>query len=179
MTRHRLITRVWRRFGQSETGSATIEFVVLFPLVMSILLMGAESGWVMVQRVSLERAVDLSVRDIRLGRLAYGTTQEEFRSELCARANLLSHCDERLLIEMRRIDMQSWNFPQEPARCIDLSEPIAPPTIFTIAGSEALMLLRVCYLVRPIFPTTRLGLQLPLDGSGMFSLRTVSGFVTE
>lgn len=175
----RMIKRAWQRYVASDAGSATVEFAVMFPVVVSLMLMGAESGWVMIQRVSLERAVDLSVRDIRLGRLEYGTTHAEFRTEVCGRANLLADCNERLLIEMRRINMQTWNFPQEPARCIDLSEPITPPPVFTFAGNEALMLLRVCYLVRPIFPTTRLGLQLPLDNAGMYSLRTISGFMTE
>ncbi len=179
MMLRRMMRALWCRFVASNAGSATVEFAVMFPVVASLMLMGADSGWLMIQRVSLERAVDLSVRDIRLGRLEYGATQEEFRAQVCERANLLTNCNERLLLEMRRISMSSWNFPEEPTRCIDLSEPITPLTIFTIGGNEDLMLVRACYLVRPIFPTSRLGLQLPLDSSGMYSLRTVSGFVTE
>lgn len=179
MIGRRFMRALRARFIASDSGSATVEFTVLFPLLASIMLMGADSGWVMIQRVSLERALDLSVRDVRLGRLDADTTHAEFITQICDHANLLTHCNERLRLEMRRIDTQSWALPQEPVRCINLAEPISPPTIFSIPGNEAVMLLRACYLVRPIFPTTRWGLQLPLDEAGMFSLRSVSGFVTE
>lgn len=168
-----------RRFWRRAHGSATVEFVIMFPLVMSMLIMGAEAGWTAVQRISLERAMDLTVREVRLGNLPAHTTHDEFRARVCERSILLGNCNEQLLLEMRRIDTTHWAFPAQRNECIDLAENIIPITAFSVGSENSVMYLRACYLVRPIFPTTTLGLQLPLDASGMYALRTTTGFVNE
>lgn len=169
----------FQRFLRRGDGSATVEFVLMFPLVMAMLMMGAEAGWISVQRVALDRAVDLSVRDVRLGNLPNNTSHSDFRSHVCNRAMLLSNCEERLLVEMRRISNSDWQFPESQSECIDLAEDIAPVTAFSVGAGSSVMYLRACYLVRPLFPTSGMGLRLPLDSSDMFALRTTTGFVNE
>ena len=168
-----------RRFAHSTDGSSTVEFVIVVPIVLSLLIMGAEAGWTAVQRVALERAMDLAVRDVRLGQLPPNTTQNEFRKRVCDRSIMLNDCHERLLLEMRSIDTNTWAFPDQRNECIDLAQNITPVTAFTVGSGNSVMYLRACYLVRPIFPTTTLGLQLPLDAAGMFSIRATTGFVNE
>ena len=171
----------WRRarFWRRTDGSATVEFAILFPIMITLLIMGAEAGFVSLQRVALERAMDLAVRDVRLGVLSPGTTQPEFRARVCERSIMLAGCETRLLLEMRSIDTQTWTLPPRDTACIDLAKDITPATQFTVGAGESVMYLRGCYLVRPIFPTTTLGLQLPLDAAGMFSIRATTGFVNE
>ena len=173
--RRRSLTSFWRR----ADGSATAEFAILFPLMISFLMMGAEAGFVSLQRIALERAMDLAARDVRLGALPSGTTQQEFRERVCNRSIMLADCNNRLLLEMRSIDTQTWTLPPNDTACINLAENITPATPFTVGAGESVMYLRACYLVRPIFPTTRLGLQLPLDAAGMFAIRATTGFVNE
>lgn len=169
----------WRAFLRQSDGSATVEFAILFPVVISLLMMGAEAGYVSLQRVGLERALDISTRDIRLGRLPSGTSHDQFRNAICSRSIVLPDCEQRLLVEMRSIDTTTWNFPAETSSCIDLAEDITPVTPFSVGSGQSLMYLRACYLVNPIFPTTALGLQLPLDDAGMFAIRATTGFVNE
>lgn len=176
MTRLRTLIQ---KFARSASGSATVEFVVLFPLIISILMMGTEAGWTSVQRVSLDRAVDRTVRDLRVGNLAPGVSHNAVRTHLCERASLLVDCEQRLLLELRVINTGTWTFPSQQSDCINLASPLAPVTPFTIGLGESVMFLRACYLVRPMFPTTGYGLRLPLDGSGMYALRTVTGFIVE
>ncbi len=170
-----------RRFLRQRDGSATVEFVIMFPLVISMLMMGAEAGLTSVQRIALERAVDITVREVRLGNLGQNTSHDAFRTMVCdnERTRLLSNCEERLLVEMRRVNGNNWGFLSQQADCIDLADEVAPVTPFTVGEGNSVMILRACYLVRPLFPTTSLGLQLPLDGSGMYALRTSTGFVNE
>lgn len=179
MTRIVALARQMRRFWARSDGTATVEFAIMFPIVISFLIMGAEAGFTAVQRISLERGVDIAVRDIRLGSLPAGTTHDEFRSRICERVIALADCEERLLLELRVISTNTWALPIEQSTCIDLAEAIAPVTPFTVGAGENVMYLRACYLVSPIFPTTTFGLQLPLDSSGMFALRTSTGFVNE
>lgn len=173
------LRQAWRRFWHDREGSASVEIAIVLPLVLTLLIMGAEAGNTALQRISLERAVDIAVRDVRLGNLPQGTTHQQFRAHVCDRAMMLAACEERLLIEMRVIQTSNFALPAGDAPCIDLAQPIMPATSFTVGSGENVMYLRACYLMRPIFPTTSMGLQLPLDASGMFALRTVTGFVNE
>ncbi|WP_296479072.1 TadE/TadG family type IV pilus assembly protein [Roseinatronobacter sp.] len=168
-----------RPFLRGADGSATVEFAILFPIVISMLIMGAEAGYTALQRITLERAVDIAVRDVRLGKVEDGTTHDEFRERVCERATLLPGCEDRLLLEMRTINAQTWNFPDELNACIDLAANITPVTPFSLGAGESVMYVRACYLVSPMFPTTALGLKLPLDDAGMFALRATTGFVNE
>ena len=52
-----------------EDGSATIEFALQVPVLITILLSGIELGLIQMRHVMLERSLDLTVRDVRLGRL--------------------------------------------------------------------------------------------------------------
>jgi len=156
-----------------------VEFAILFPVFMSFLMMGAEAGYVSLQRVGLDRAINLAVRDVRLNRLPAGSSHDHLRSRICGFAIALPDCETNLLLEMRRIDTQSWTFPTDDSACINLAEDITPATPFTLGAGESIMYLRACYLVRPIFPTTTLGLRLPLDDAGLFALRATTGFVNE
>ena len=168
-----------RRFTRQCDGTATVEFAIMFPIVISMLIMGAEAGWTAVQRIALERAMDLTAREVRLGRLPANTSHAQFRTLVCGNSILLADCEERLLLEMREIDDVTWAFPTDRGACIDLADTVTPVTPFTVGSDNSVMYLRACYLVRPIFPTTALGLHLPLDASGMYALRTTTGFVAE
>lgn len=179
MTTHLALSRGLRRFFRRADGSATVEFAVLFPIFMSFLIMGAEAGYVSLQRVGLDRAINLAVRDVRLDRLGPAGTHDALRDRICALSIALPDCETNLLLEMRAIDTQNWNFPAQDSACVDLAENITPVTPFSLGAGESVMYLRACYLTRPIFPTTSLGLRLPLDNAGMFALRATTGFVNE
>jgi len=65
----RIITQILaglRDLRRKEDGNATIEFAILFPAFIMIFLSAFESGLLMTRQVLLDRAVDLTVRDIRL-----------------------------------------------------------------------------------------------------------------
>lgn len=166
-------------FWRQCDGSATLEFAIVVPVVLSLLIMGGDAGYTSLQRVALDRAVDVAVRDVRLGSLPQGMTHDAFRTHVCGQAIMLPGCEERLLIEMRVIQTSNFALPDGDAPCINMEEEIAPVTQFSLGAGDTVMYLRACYLMRPIFPTTSLGLQLPLDSSGMFALRTLTGFVNE
>lgn len=172
------VLRLWRHW-RDQRGSATVEFVILFPLVFSMLMMGVEAGYVATQRITLERGMDVALRDVRLGHLPAGASREDFRARICEEAFLLKNCEERLLLEMRVISTTNWQFPSDTAPCIDLNATTAPATPFTLGAGSNVMYLRGCYLLRPMFPTTQWGLRLPLDTSGLFALRSTTGFVNE
>jgi len=154
------IRRRASRMGRDESGYSTVEFVIIFPLFLAMFLASFESGYMMLRNVMLERSVDLAVRDLRLGDPTPPTV-DQFRQEICDNAYYIGDCNNRVMVELRPINPTTWGPLPGPATCTNIADPtsIQPPTYLT-GGNNELMIVRVCALVEPIFPTTGLGLAL-------------------
>lgn len=168
-----------RRFRRNESGHATIEFALVFPSMLFLLLSGVEMGLIGLQHAMLERAMDITVRDIRL---STGTSpqHDEIKDLLCERSGFIDNCSDNMILEMVEIDPRAWGGISANATCTDQSEEAAPVVQFkNDAGDNALMILRACAKVDPIFPTAGLGKNLVKDGAGQFALIATSAFVQE
>ena len=170
----RLLPRWWRR----EEGGAAVEFVLLVPLYISILLIGVEAGMMLARQVMLERAVDIAVRDLRLGSWV-NPTHQTLKDRICEHSIMLRNCPSDLLVELAPVDTANWELPTDRVACVDRENEIVPVTQFVPGAGNQLMMVRVCFIVEPLVPTTGYGLQLPLDAAGGFQLRSASTFVNE
>ena len=57
---------LFRKFRRDDTGSAAVEFALMFSVFFFILVSSVELGLMTVRSALLERALDMVVRDIRL-----------------------------------------------------------------------------------------------------------------
>ncbi len=173
-----------RRFGRflrramREDGSATVEVVLVVPLFVTLLLCTVEAGMLMVRHTMVDRALDITVRDLRLGRYD-NPTAAQLRRDICSRTVVMPNCMNDLMIEMRPVSRATWALPTGRQPCVDRSLAIQPATTFIPGGENELVLIRVCALFDPLFPTTPFGLRLPLDPSGAYQLLAMSSFVNE
>ncbi|MEM6322878.1 MAG: TadE/TadG family type IV pilus assembly protein [Pseudomonadota bacterium] len=172
------VTQYLRRFRKREDGSATIEFVLLFPLFIGIVASTFEAGILNTRHAMLERAVDLAVRDLRLG-IDPTPTFEELRSSICNYAGVIPECDKALHVELERVSPDNFNFRTGQVQCVDRDEDIEPVLNFQPGALNDLMLITVCAAVSPMVPTTGLGLALPKINSTDYALIAMSAFVTE
>jgi hypothetical protein len=132
----------------------------------------------MTRYVMLERALDMSVRDLRIG--TYATpTHDRIKQDICDNMVVMPRCAEELLLEMRPVDRATWNVFDTQTTCVDRTQQIKPATEFNPGAQNEMMLLRACAIFDPFFPTTPWGLRLPLDSSGGYQLLAMSGFVNE
>lgn len=167
-----------RRFFAAEDGSVTVEFVILFPMVMYIFFMGIEVAFWEAREILLRRATDLTIRDVRIS-TADPPTYEEMKAMICARAMFGTSCRDDLRIEMRALPLDQWTSVTDPARCIDRKEDVDPLATFQPGEENRLMLVRVCRLFQPILPGTGIGHRLAQEADGEFGIRVVSAYVTE
>lgn len=174
----RLLARL-RRFAQAEHGSVTLDFVLMLPIILTIMLASFEAGYAMLRMVMMERALDITVRDLRVGALGATPTHAQVRNRFCEQATLLPSCQTQLLLEMRVINRANWTGFSTPATCIDRETMIAPPLQFSQGGTNEVVTVRACAVFDPFFPTTRFGLRLDLDSSGGYQLAAMSAFVNE
>jgi Flp pilus assembly protein TadG len=177
----KILHTLWQRLRaarRSEAGNATVEFVMVFPIFMMIFFQSFEAGWLMIRNTMLERALDLTVRDLRLGHFT-NPTNATIRTEICSYAITIANCSTSLLVELTPVDTATWAMPSTSATCVNRSATIQPVTTVQQGAGDQMMLIRVCAIVDPLFPGTSWGLNLPLDSTGGFALIATSAFVNE
>ena len=165
------------RWRADQDGSATVEFALLLPVYLAIFGSAFELGVHMTKQVMLDRATDLVVRDLRLGNFD-DPDQDAIRTAICARTGLIPDCQTNLLIEMTPISTSTWQVLPSQATCVDKAQDIEPVVTFNDGLPNDMMLIRVCAMVEPMFPTTGLGLQMP-KVAGHYSVVSTSAFVNE
>lgn len=174
----RSFTRFLARFGICEEGSATVEFAITFPAMIVLMLSGVELGFSTLKHSMLEKAVDMTVRDIRLG-TGTAPQHDELKTIICQRAGFIQDCDNNLRLEMIQVDPRAWvPIPNVPD-CTDQSEEVAPVRNFVNGQENELMFLRACAKINPVFPSTGLGAHFIKDGAGQYALIATSAFVQE
>lgn len=167
------------RFKRSEDGSATVEFAITFPSMLILMLSGIELGMVTLHHSMLERAMDITVREIRL---STGTPPEHevIKAKICARAGFVGDCNANMRLEMIQINPFAWSGIEAVADCTDQSEDVTPVREFKNDAEENdLMILRACAKFDPVFPTSGFGKNMVKDGAGQYALISMSVFVQE
>ncbi|MBT8154138.1 pilus assembly protein [Epibacterium ulvae] len=180
MIRSRLAQFV-RRFRRNEEGSITVEFVIFFPLLLLILMTTIELGLIQMRGSMLERALDLTVRELRLG-TGVAVTHDDIRDDVCSRAGFIDDCETQMRLELVQLDPFNWTdvVPEYPD-CVDSidADTISPVRSFENGQSNELMFVRACIKFNPFMPTWGLGAALPKDADGRIRLYAASAFVQE
>ncbi|NBO20415.1 MAG: pilus assembly protein [Rhodobacteraceae bacterium] len=167
-----------RRFWSDTRGQFSIEFVFILPPLIFLFMSGLECGMYMTRLVLLDRAMDITMRELRLGEIP-SPSHETLKREICQLASHLSGCMDNLLLELRPIDRATWVLPSTDATCIDRAATVQPVTTFQTGQENDVMLVRACLRIDAFFPTTGLALALPQDALGGYALVSTSIFVNE
>ena len=185
----RVMAPIDRRLPQGadpERGGSTVEFVLLLPAFLVVFISSMEGALLLTRQVMLERAVDIAVREIRLGP-GETITQNHVRSRICERARILPECDESLVVELVEIPTTTYAMPAGDVACSDrrASPTIRPDADFLSNRLNRLVLLRACFAVDPMlhestFAMTRtLASNLVSDEHGAILMLASSAFTVE
>ncbi|MGJ8621424.1 MAG: TadE/TadG family type IV pilus assembly protein [Yoonia sp.] len=180
------LSRKAAQFWRDESGITTIEFVIVFPVFVAFFLMTVESGIISVRHVMLERSVDLTVRDLRLGALR-DPTLDELRANICAIAAVIPNCQDRVEIELVMVEptnQSDWDNYEPRAQCRDLGDLASSSAVVEEQNNNQLMLIRVCARINPFIPTSVLGKTIirennSSEAQGNYSLVSMAAFVVE
>jgi len=167
-----------RHLWQSEDGSPTVEFVLVFPVIMGLFFATAEFGLLMTRQSMLETAVDKTVRHLRLGHFA-SPDQDDLRRTICKYAAIIPDCRNSLLIELRPVSTVTWSPLSSDTTCKDRNSEISPVVSLNPGVQNEMVLVRVCAVFSPFFPTSALGMRLARDELGGYALVASSAFVNE
>ncbi len=165
-------------FARDEGGSASVEFILVMPIYITIMVMGVELGLITLRHTLLERGLDIAVREVRLG-TGTAPQHDDIKDMICANSLMLLDCQNKLQLEMRSADIRSFASLDTSADCTDSAEPTKPVREWTPGLQNELMLLRACLKYEPIFPDAFLGSALDTDANGEASVIVTSAFVQE
>lgn len=173
------IFKLLRGIRRDESGGVTVEFVIIFPILMSLFISVFESGLMMTKVMMLERGLDLTVRQIRLAPASTAITHDAVKGMICDHALILGDCEDNIQIEMVQIDTSTFAMPGRTSQCIDRESEIEPTLSFNVGGQNDIMFIRACVVVDPMFPNIGLGLVFTKDPSGGVRLVSSSAFANE
>ena len=170
--------RALRHLGLSEDGVASVELVIVFPFFVGVFLSGYEVAIMNTRAVMLERATDMVVRNIRLSSGA-NLSYDVVLNDICRLAGLIPDCRNTTKIELQPVDMSTWTGMTSAIDCVKRDQVIQPVVRFRNGLQNELMLIRVCAIVDPVFPSIGVGRSMPRDSSGGYQIIASSAFVNE
>lgn len=172
------LANIGKAFGRNESGTGTLEFMMVLPAAMFFFAAAYESGQIGLRNVMLERAVDVTVRQVRIGTII-DPTHDSLKEAICDVALIIPDCLNQMKLEMERKDPRAWTPLINDRDCIDREETTEPVFNFTTGGSNDLLVLRACALFDPVLPTSALGIAIAQENGGAYALIATSSFVVE
>ncbi|MBV7396311.1 TadE/TadG family type IV pilus assembly protein [Mameliella sediminis] len=166
-----------RRFWSEEDGNAIAPYALWVPLFVAIIVSTVEIGTITVRHTQLERALDQTVREVKIGVSPH--THDALKTAICAKTTVLPDCNANLQLEMIPLNMRSYVEPAAKADCVDIGQEATPQRSFRNGVGGQLMILRACYKFRPLTPASTLNASLPKDENGYTAIVSTSAFVYE
>jgi hypothetical protein len=168
-----------RRFARRQDGTATMEFVIAFPLVMLLFVAVFESGIILTRQVMLEASLDDAVRVLRLAR-NLEVTADDIEDAICDNTTAVPDCDNVLVIDLRVIEPPNYDLPPDDILCVDRTDlTVRPGNEFDQGRDNQLMLIRACAVIDRILPFSGFGLNLTRDDTGGLHMVSTSILVNE
>jgi Flp pilus assembly pilin Flp len=172
-----IVRRALKKYASNQAGAAAIEFALVAPMLLALIFSTLEAGWTMVQTIMLDRALDMTVRELRIGKIA-NPTQASVRAHVCDDAMVLFDCNKNLALEFIPITSEA-SYPTDTDRCVDRSTAIAPLLRFDAGGRSQNVFVRACFVVDPLTPGLGIGMALPKDSTGAFRIIAKSAYANE
>lgn len=177
-----------RGFATDERATATMEFVIMLPVVLVLFVASFETGAILSRQVLMERSLDEAVRTLRLVRQivdpATGNprplTAGDIRQAICDNTHAIKNCQDMLQVQLSVIDQQTYDLPAGDVACNDRAEiGVQPANRFEQGVDNDIVLIRVCAIVDRMLPFSGFGLNLVRDDTGGLHMIASSVFVNE
>lgn len=160
------------------SGASAVEFALVVPMFLALVFSTLEGGWLMTRSILLDRALDQTVRLIRIGDPAAPKDHTAMKKALCARTLIVKNCEATMLVEMKEVKAAA-DMPTHAAICVDRGAKVQPTATFSTGSRSSIMYVRACIVSDPVVPLIGLALQFEKDGKGGYHQTAVSAFMNE
>jgi Flp pilus assembly protein TadG len=175
-----------RRFVVDERATSTMEFVIMFPVVMLLFMAVFETGITLSRQVLLERSLESAARVLRLSQGVLQTetgaplTPADIRTAICDNTRSIPNCHQSLVVEMLVIDTRNYVLPAANRACVNRQNlTIRPANSFQHRRQDQLVVIRTCTEIDRILPFSGFGLNLARNNTGGRYLVASAVFLNE
>lgn len=181
-TRERCGGSLLSRFRRSRRGSAGIEFAIIGPVHIALMLGMIETGMILAKTTLLDLGVSAATKYVYVGAAASGTvTRADIKNEVCKFVSKLQpDCYENLIVELTEIT-DFGDTPENAVQCQEAGadDDIEPTVTFRPGGSSDIMYMRICLTTNIMFPGVGAGLALTKTTEGNYEIVSSTAFVNE
>lgn len=183
----RFITTL-RHFIRDERATSTIEFLIMFPVILTLFVAVFETGVILSRQVLMERSLEEAARLLRLSREIVdpvtGQTRrpdaDDIKTAICDNTRAIQNCDSVLVVELTVIDRTTYAMPANDVACVRRDDPsIVAFNPFDQGAGNQLVLMRACAVIDRMLPFSGFGLNLARDDSGGLHMVAASVYVNE
>jgi hypothetical protein len=174
-----------RRFLKDDSGTATIEFLFVFPLVFMVFTASFESSMYMARYVMLDRGVFDVIRQVSLGNFR-NLSHQTLKERICESGLMVgskTECMNRMRVWMQPINTGNFAMVAPPNTCVDQASVVnveePPANEFAYGNNNDIMLLRICLKEWPMFPTSAVSVKMPTQPDGSVAMIVTAVFVNE
>ena len=168
------------RLKRCDNGTAAVEFAMIIPVYLALVLSILEIGWISTKMAMLDYATSNAAKFIYIGAASTGSpTKDQIEQYICDKAIVFGNCKDNILIEATTIsDFNS--FPNTNAQCKDSANPHIKPTVsYNTGGSSEIVYMRICVSTDLFTPYLGYGLALPKTAQGRYQIVAAVAFVNE
>jgi len=166
-------------FARCERGTSTLEFVIVFPLILLVFVAVFETGIILTRQVMMEGALDDAARVLRLAQ-DLEVSAGDIEAAICDNTSAIPDCDDVLVIDLRVIDPPDYLLPPDDVLCVDRDDRLVrPDNEFDQGSDNELMLIRACAVIDRILPFSGFGLNLTRDATGGLHMVAATILVNE
>ncbi len=170
-----------KRFARDNRGVAAVEFALIAPIFLALILSLFETGWLMTKIALADNAVSSVGRSIYTGAaLSDATiTQDSLKEEICRQIVIIGDCENN--IELEVITINSFNdIPTGGEVCRDsFNGGVQPVATYTPGQSQEISFVRACITTEIFSPFIGVGLGLPKNSNDRFEIISTIAFANE
>ncbi|WP_439139814.1 TadE/TadG family type IV pilus assembly protein [Roseicyclus sp.] len=177
-----------RHFIRDERATSTIEFLIMFPVIMALFVAVFETGVILSRQVLMERSLEEAARLLRLSReivdpvtgQSRPPNADDIKIAICDNTRAIKNCESVLVVELTVIDRMTYAMPANGVACVRRDDPsVVPFNTFDQGAGNQLVLMRACAVIDRILPFSGFGLNLARDDSGGLHMVAASIYVNE
>jgi Flp pilus assembly protein TadG len=172
--------RLLRRFRGDYKGVTALEFALVGPLHIALILGLIESGLLFAKMAMLDFAAAGAAKFVYVGSASGGAvTQEDIEEFVCTRAGMFaSDCAENIAVELQPLG-DFTDDPGQAATCKDSDLEVQPTVQYTPGSGGSIVLMRLCLSTKVITPGLGVGLALDKTDTGKYQLISAMAFMNE
>lgn len=145
---------VFQTWIKRQDGAVSMEFITVMPLAVAVFFASAESGILSLRKTFLDRALETTIRELRLG-LISDTSPANLKSLICSRMAMVDNCLGNLTLEMNvRTSFANLTVPATTNNCVNRATNIEPVLTYQPGAANELVLVRACLVQDIVFPTS-------------------------